>query len=115
MFAMDPTGVRRAAAGWSEPAASARTAAARLREAQVPRGEPDLSLGVELSAWLDVEADVAPSSTDDLAHDAADAQLVLTTPEWFTRVRAEAGTAHVAVVDRIMDLEAVTSVLEREL
>lgn len=66
-------------------------------------------------ARLDVEADVAPSSTDDLARDAADAQLVLTTPEWFTRVRAAAGTAHVAVVDRIMDLEAVTSVLEREL
>jgi len=64
---------------------------------------------------LDVEADVEASSAADLAADAADAQLVLTTPEWADRVRSAAGLAHVAVVDRIMDLDAVAAVLEREL
>ncbi|MFC7431154.1 MULTISPECIES: PTS ascorbate transporter subunit IIB [unclassified Agrococcus] len=64
---------------------------------------------------MDVEADVAASSAADLGVDAADAQLVLTTPEWADRVRAAAGRSHVAVVDRIMDLDAVQAVLEREL
>lgn len=78
MFAMDPTGVRRAGDGLEGPAVAAGAAAARLQEARVPRGAPDLSAGAEIGAFLDVEADGLRSLAVELGllRDAADACAV---------------------------------------
>lgn len=57
MFAMDPEGVRRLAAGVEEPAAAARHAADRLAQVRVPLGDPDLSAGAAVAGLLDLESD----------------------------------------------------------